>query len=92
MGLKARFEGAPRRQIHRRGDRAAVELSARYINDRHLPDKAIDVIDEAGARPAHPAPVASARRPSGPKEIEAAIVAPRWRASRQTVSMDDRGC
>ncbi len=30
--------------------RAAVELAVKYINDRHLPDKAIDVIDEAGAR------------------------------------------
>ncbi|MCQ4346502.1 ATP-dependent Clp protease ATP-binding subunit ClpA [Pseudomonas stutzeri] len=48
-GLKSRFE-----QHHKIGYtdealRAAAELAARYINDRHMPDKAIDVIDEAGA-------------------------------------------
>ncbi len=49
-GLKSRFEEHHDIKYARQALRAAVELSARYINDRHLPDKAIDVIDEAGAR------------------------------------------
>jgi len=43
------LRGAPRHQIQRQRAHQRPELSARYINDRHLPDKAIDVIDEAGA-------------------------------------------
>ena len=50
MGLKPYFEDHPQHQVQPPTRiRAAVELSARYINDRKLPDKAIDVIDEAGA-------------------------------------------
>jgi ATP-dependent Clp protease ATP-binding subunit ClpA len=45
----AELRGASPCQIHRDAIKAAVELSARYINDRKLPDKAIDVIDEVGA-------------------------------------------
>ena len=51
--------------------RAAAELSAKHINDRHLPDKAIDVVDEAGARRPHaprgqaPPPRAGPRRGAG---------------------------
>jgi len=48
-GLKSRFEKYHGVKYARAALRAAAELSARYINDRHLPDKAIDVIDEAGA-------------------------------------------
>jgi len=48
-GLKTRFEGHHQVRYTRPALRAAVELAAKYINDRHLPDKAIDVIDEAGA-------------------------------------------
>lgn len=48
-GLKTRFEDHYKVSYTRPALRAAVELSAKYINDRHLPDKAIDVIDEAGA-------------------------------------------
>jgi len=48
-GLKARFEEHHQIGYTQPALRAAVELSAKYINDRHLPDKAIDVIDEAGA-------------------------------------------
>jgi ATP-dependent Clp protease ATP-binding subunit ClpA len=48
-GLKTRFEEHHDVKYADKALRAAVELSARYINDRHLPDKAIDVIDEAGA-------------------------------------------
>ncbi len=48
-GLKSRFEKHHELKYTPEALRAASELSARYINDRHLPDKAIDVIDEAGA-------------------------------------------
>ncbi|HEB96911.1 MAG TPA: ATP-dependent Clp protease ATP-binding subunit ClpA [Sedimenticola thiotaurini] len=49
-GLKSRFEEHHQVRYQQKALRAAAELSERYINDRHLPDKAIDVIDEAGAR------------------------------------------
>ena len=49
-GLKSRFEAHHNVRYTLPSLRKAVELSARYINDRHLPDKAIDVIDEAGAQ------------------------------------------
>lgn len=48
-GLKTRFEEHHQVSYTQPALRAAAELSAKYINDRHLPDKAIDVIDEAGA-------------------------------------------
>jgi len=48
-GLKSRFEAHHQVSYTLPALRAAAELSAKYINDRHLPDKAIDVIDEAGA-------------------------------------------
>ncbi len=48
-GLKSRFEQHHDVKYSSKALRAASELSARYLNDRHLPDKAIDVIDEAGA-------------------------------------------
>ncbi len=48
-GLKSRFEEHHQLKYSRQAMRTAAELSDRYINDRHLPDKAIDVIDEAGA-------------------------------------------
>jgi ATP-dependent Clp protease ATP-binding subunit ClpA len=52
--------------------RSAVELSARHINDRHLPDKAIDVIDEAGAAMRLRAPDRAKRR-IGVRDIEAVV-------------------
>src|SRR5208282_1913321 len=48
-GLKANYEKHHKVRYTDEAIRAAVELSAKYINDRKLPDKAIDVIDEAGA-------------------------------------------
>jgi len=48
-GLKTRYEEYHDVEYGEEALRAAAELSAKYINDRHLPDKAIDVIDEAGA-------------------------------------------
>ena len=49
-GLKSRFEDHHHVEYSDAALQAAAELAARHINDRHLPDKAIDVIDEAGAR------------------------------------------
>ncbi len=49
MGLKSRYEEHHSVKFTQRALKAAAELSAKYINDRHLPDKAIDVMDEAGA-------------------------------------------
>ncbi|HHI76987.1 MAG TPA: ATP-dependent Clp protease ATP-binding subunit ClpA, partial [Gammaproteobacteria bacterium] len=48
-GLKSRFEEHHQVKYSARALRAAAELADKYINDRHMPDKAIDVIDEAGA-------------------------------------------
>ncbi|MFO7277798.1 MAG: AAA family ATPase, partial [Pseudomonadota bacterium] len=50
MGLKSRFEEHHGVKYTDEALKAAAELSARHINERHLPDKAIDVVDEAGAR------------------------------------------
>lgn len=49
LGLKSRYEKHHSVRFTNKAIRAAAELSAKYINERHLPDKAIDVIDEAGA-------------------------------------------
>lgn len=49
MGLKSRYEKHHSIRYTNKALQAAAELSAKYINERHLPDKAIDVIDEAGA-------------------------------------------
>ena len=49
-GLRSRFEEHHRVKYTDGALQAAAELSARHINERHLPDKAIDVVDEAGAR------------------------------------------
>jgi ATP-dependent Clp protease ATP-binding subunit ClpA len=67
---------------------AAAELSARFINDRHLPDKAIDVIDEAGAAQKI-LPKSKQKRIIGKHEIED-IIAKITRIPAQTVSTDDR--
>ena len=86
-GLKPYFE--EHHAIRYTGDaiKTAVELSARYINDRKLPDKAIDVIDEAGA--AQHLVAASKRRKSiGTKEIEE-VVAKIARIPPKNVSKDD---
>jgi len=64
-----------------------VELSARYINDRKLPDKAIDVIDEAGAAQ-HLLAESKRRKTISPKEIEA-VVAKIARIPPKSVSKDD---
>ena len=72
LGLKTRFESHHNVKYSPQALRAAVSLSARYLADRHLPDTAIDVIDEAGAKTRLLAPSAR-KRTIGIKEIEAMI-------------------
>ena len=67
---------------------AAAELSAKYINDRHLPDKAIDVIDEVGAMQMLVVP-SKRKKTITPKEIEA-VIATMARIPPKTVSSDDK--
>ncbi len=71
-GLKPYFEEFHKLKYTTEAVKAAVELSARYINDRKLPDKAIDVIDETGASQML-VPEARRKRTIGVKEIEATI-------------------
>jgi len=68
--------------------RSAAELTARYINDRHLPDKAIDIIDEAGARQ-RLSPPSRRKKTIGAPEIEE-IVAKVARIPPKSVSTSDR--
>src|SRR6202522_3102431 len=86
-GLKPYFEQFHRIHYTNEAVKAAVELSARYIHDRKLPDKAIDVIDETGASQML---VTEAKRKKtiGVKEIEATI-ATMARIPAKTVSKDD---
>ena len=86
-GLKPYFESHHDVKYTADAIRTAVELSARYINDRKLPDKAIDVIDEAGAAQ-HLLPDSKRRKTIGPKEIEA-VVAKIARIPPKNVSKDD---
>ncbi|EAP75250.1 ATP-dependent Clp protease, ATP-binding subunit ClpA [Roseovarius nubinhibens ISM] len=86
-GLKPYFEDHHSVKYTNDAIQTAVELSSRYINDRKLPDKAIDVIDEAGA--AQHLLAASKRRKSiGTKEIEE-VVAKIARIPPKNVSKDD---
>jgi len=86
-GLKPYFESHHSIKYTHDAIRSAVDLSARYINDRKLPDKAIDVIDEAGA--AQHLVAASKRRKSiGVKEIES-VVAKIARIPPKSVSKTD---
>ncbi len=87
MGLKPYFEKHHELRYTNDAIKTAVELSARYINDRKLPDKAIDVIDEAGAAQ-HLLPLAKRRKTISPKEIEA-VVAKIARIPPKNVSKDD---
>ena len=87
-GLKSRFEEHHGVKYQPAALSAAAELSARFINDRHLPDKAIDVIDEAGAAQKI-RPKSKQKRVIGKHEIEQ-IIAKITRIPAQTVSVDDR--
>ncbi len=86
-GLKPYFEDYHRVRYTNDAIKAAVELSARYINDRKLPDKAIDVIDETGASQML-LPEARRKKTIGLKEIEATI-ATMARIPPKSVSKDD---
>jgi len=87
-GLKSRFEEHHSVKYSSAALSAAAELSAKYINDRHLPDKAIDVIDEAGAAQ-RILPKSKQKRTIGKFEIED-IVAKIARIPPASVSSDDR--
>lgn len=87
-GLKSRFEEHHGVKYAVSALQAAAELSARYINDRHLPDKAIDVIDEAGA--AQRVLVASKRKKVISKTEVEEIVAKIARIPPASVSNNDR--
>jgi ATP-dependent Clp protease ATP-binding subunit ClpA len=86
-GLKPHFEDHHHIKYTTEAIRLAVELSARYINDRKLPDKAIDVIDEAGAAQ-HLLPDSRRRKTITAREIEA-VVAKIARIPPKNVSKDD---
>ncbi|MEN9500779.1 MAG: ATP-dependent Clp protease ATP-binding subunit ClpA [Pseudomonadota bacterium] len=86
-GLKARFELHHNVRYTFPALKAAAELAAKYINDRHLPDKAIDVIDEAGAN-RQLQPVASRKKTINVHDIEE-IVAKIARIPPKSVSTSD---
>ena len=88
-GLKSRFEEHHSVKYALGALQAAAELSAKYINDRHLPDKAIDVIDEAGAAQ-RILPKSKQKKTITRAEVED-IVAKIARIPPASVSSDDRG-
>ncbi|TXL66240.1 ATP-dependent Clp protease ATP-binding subunit ClpA [Zeimonas arvi] len=87
-GLKSRFEEHHGVRYSASALSAAAELSAKFINDRHLPDKAIDVIDEAGAAQ-RILPKSKQKKVIGKNEIED-IVSKIARIPPASVSSDDR--
>ena len=88
QGLKERFEKHHSIKYTTQAIRSAVELTNRHINDRNLPDKAIDVIDEAGARQ-RLLPISRRRKTIGVGEIEE-IVSKIARIPPKTVSTSDK--
>ena len=87
MGLKPHFEKHHDLRYTNDAIKSAVDLASRYINDRKLPDSAIDVIDEAGAAQ-HLVAESKRRKTISPKEIEA-VVAKIARIPPKSVSKDD---
>ncbi|WP_298091257.1 ATP-dependent Clp protease ATP-binding subunit ClpA [uncultured Sphingomonas sp.] len=87
-GLRSAFEEHHSVKYTPDAIKSAVELSARYINDRKLPDKAIDVIDEVGAMQML-VPPSKRKKTITPKEIEA-VIATMARIPPKSVSSDDR--
>jgi len=87
-GLKSRFEEHHAVRYTRQALRAAAELSERYINERHLPDKAIDVIDEAGAHQ-HLLAASKRKKTIGVGDIES-IIAKIARIPAKSVSASDK--
>ncbi|MGF1870485.1 ATP-dependent Clp protease ATP-binding subunit ClpA [Photobacterium indicum] len=88
MGLKPKYEAHHEVRFTNKAIRAAVELSAKYINERHLPDKAIDVIDEAGAR-CRLAPASRRKKTVNVSDIES-MIAKMARIPEKSVSSSDR--
>lgn len=86
-GLKTRFEEHHEIRYSQKALKAAAELADRYINDRHLPDKAIDVIDEAGAS-VRLKPVSKRKKVLGVVDVEN-IVAKMARIPPKKVSVTD---
>jgi ATP-dependent Clp protease ATP-binding subunit ClpA len=87
-GLRSAFEDHHHVKYTPDAIKAAVELSARYINDRKLPDKAIDVIDEVGAMQMLVVP-SKRKKTITPREIEQ-VIATMARIPPKTVSSDDK--
>ncbi len=87
-GLKSRFEDHHGVKYTAAALTTAAQLAARYINDRHLPDKAIDVIDEAGAAQ-RILPKSKQKRVITPREIED-IIAKIARIPAKSVSSNDK--
>ena len=87
-GLKSRFEAHHKLRYTDKALKVASEMAARYITDRFLPDKAIDVIDEAGAFQQLQSP-SKRKKILGPSDIEA-VVAKIARIPPKTVSSDDK--
>lgn len=88
QGLKERYEAHHGIRYTQPAIRAAAELSARYINERHLPDKAIDVLDEAGASQ-RLLPPSRRKKTIGVQDIES-IIAKMARIPEQSVSRTDQ--
>ena len=88
MGLRPSYEEHHQLKYTPEAIKAAVELSSRYINDRKLPDKAIDVIDETGASQML-VPLAKRKKVIGVKEVEA-VIATMARIPPKSVSTDDK--
>ena len=87
-GLKSRFEAHHNIKYTENSLKAAAELSSRYINDRYLPDKAIDVVDEAGARQ-RLLPKSKRKKTISEIDVEK-IVASIARVPEKTVSSSDK--
>lgn len=87
-GLKSRFEEHHKVKYSMSALRCAAELADRYINDRHLPDKAVDVIDEAGASQ-RLRPPSRRRKTIGVNEIEH-VIALMARIPEKSVSASDK--
>jgi ATP-dependent Clp protease ATP-binding subunit ClpA len=87
-GLRPRFEEHHKVKYSPRALRAAAELADRYINDRHLPDKAVDVIDEAGASQRLRKP-SRRKKTIGVGDIET-IIAQMARIPAKTVTVSDK--
>ena len=87
-GLKSRFEEHHKVKFSSDAIISAVELSAKFINDRQLPDKAIDIIDEAGAAQ-RILPANKKKKIIGNKEIEE-VISKVAKIPAKTVNKDDR--